>query len=81
MNLIEEWNFNIETDRLPNRDLLKPNGYGKLTLLDTQYGKKIDEADLVKHGLSLASLAPQKGKMKAKRPLAKLGRYSNHPVA
>lgn len=25
-NLREEWNFNVEPDRLPNRDLLKPTG-------------------------------------------------------
>lgn len=78
--MVEEWNFNVVTDRLPNRDILKPKGYEKLTLLDTQDGKKIKEVDLVKHGLSPADLTLTKGKMKAKRLLKTPGRYGKHSL-
>lgn len=72
--LREEWNFSVDVDRLPNRDLQRPKGREALSFLDTIEGKKIKEADLVKHGLSPANLATLTGRAEAERPSTNPGR-------
>lgn len=52
--LLKEWNFNIQPDRLSNRQLHKPSHYEKLESIGLQDGRKFSERELVKYGLSLA---------------------------
>lgn len=59
--LVEEWNFNIQPDHLPNRQLHKPKDYEKLEMIGTRNGKQFSEKELVKNGLSPACV-PSRGK-------------------
>lgn len=46
LNLLEEWNFDIQPDRLVNRKTVKPKNHEKIEMREPQNGIKFDEKDL-----------------------------------
>lgn len=54
--LLEEWNFDVQPDRLPKRHLHKPKDYKKLEFIGLRDGRKFSEKELVKYGLSPANI-------------------------
>lgn len=55
--LLEEWNFDVQPDRLVKRHLHKPKNYEKLECLGSRDGRTFREKVLVKYGLSPANIA------------------------